>query len=258
MQWITIFQKEVIEDWRNYKWIWVPLVFMMLCVMDPLTTYYMPVILDSVGGLPEGTIIPAPDLQAGEAIMLSLAELSSLGVLVVVAISMAVIAGERKSGVAQLVLVKPVRYLTYITAKWAAKLLLVFTSFLLGMLISWYYVYLLFGDLAVTEFVGLFFFYFIWLIFVVSLTIFYNTVVTNSGLVLTLTVATIMLMSGFNQIFSHQLPWFPNSISQHISTFLSEGTVPESLWGGASVTLLLAVLLIVLSNLILQRKEIAE
>ncbi len=258
MQWVTIFKKELLEDWRNFKWIWVPLVFIIICIMDPLSTYYLPQILEAVGGMPEGTVIEGPELGPLEAIMLSLTEVSMLGVLVIVAISMAVIAGERKSGVAELVLVKPVSYFTYISAKWAAKLLLVFTSYLIGMLTSWYYVNLLFGDLSASQFTGLFLFYFIWLIFVVSLTIFYNTVVKIPGLVLTLTVVTIMAMSVINQIFSYRMPWFPNSISEHITGMLVEGTVPNDLWGAAGITLGLSIILMVASNFILKTKEMAD
>ncbi|WP_058306043.1 ABC transporter permease [Gracilibacillus massiliensis] len=258
MQWMTIFKKELLEDWRNYKWIWVPLVFIVICIMDPISTYYLPQILESVGGMPEGTVIEPPEVEPAQAIMMSLTELSMLGVLVIVAISMAVISGERKSGVAELILVKPVSYFTYISAKWAEKLLLVFTSYLIGMLASWYYVDLLFGQITVGQFFSLFFFYLIWLIFVISLTIFYNTIVKVPGLVLTLTVVTIMAMSAINQIFSYRMPWFPNSISGHITKMLMEGSVPSALWGAASITIIVSVGLLIASNYILKTKEMAD
>ncbi|SHN28437.1 ABC transporter permease [Gracilibacillus kekensis] len=258
MQWITIFKKEILEDWRNYKWIWVPLVFIVICIMDPISTYYLPQILESVGGMPEGTVLEPPEVVPSQAIMMSLTELSMLGVLVIVAISMSVIAGERKSGVAELILVKPVSYFTYISAKWAEKLLLVFTSYLIGMLASWYYVDLLFGQITAGQFFSLFFFYLIWLIFVISLTIFYNTIVKVPGLVLTLTVVTIMAMSAINQIFSYRMPWFPNSISGHITKMLMENSVPNALWGAVSITIILSVGLLIASNFILKTKEMAD
>ncbi|GAE95391.1 hypothetical protein JCM21714_4624 [Gracilibacillus boraciitolerans JCM 21714] len=96
MQWFTIFKKEILEDWRNFKWIWVPLVFIVICIMDPLSTYYLPQIIDAVGGMPEGAVFEVPAVQPEQAIMMSLAELSMFGVLVIVAISMAVIAGGRE------------------------------------------------------------------------------------------------------------------------------------------------------------------
>src|SRR5699024_3370140 len=258
MQWMTIFKKELVEDWRNFKWIWVPLVFILLCIMDPITTYYLPQIMESVGGMPEGTVFEIPEVAPKDAIMMSLTQLSMIGVLIVVAITMTVIAGERKSGVIELILVKPVHYMTYITAKWASKLLLIFTSYLLGMLASWYYVNLLFGELTVTSFINLFLFYFVWLIFVVSLTVFYNTVVKNPGLVLGLTIITIMIMSGLNQIFSYRVPWLPNNISAHISEMLVVDSVSNDLWITTVVTIGLSIMLLLFSHFILRTKEIAD
>ncbi|MDY0407538.1 hypothetical protein [Paracerasibacillus soli] len=56
MQWLILLQKEMVENWRNFKWIWVPLVFILLAIMDPISTYYLPQILEAVGGLPEGAV----------------------------------------------------------------------------------------------------------------------------------------------------------------------------------------------------------
>src|SRR5690625_2437539 len=146
MQWMTLFKKEMLENWRNFKWIWVPLVITLLAIMDPITTYYMPIILDSVGGLPEGAVFEIPEPHPNEVIMMSLNQLSSLGVLIIILMSMGTIAGEIKSGVAELVLVKPINYFNYITSKWAALLFMVWMALIIAMTTSWYYINLLFGE----------------------------------------------------------------------------------------------------------------
>ena len=38
----VLLRKEGLENWRNKKWIWVPLVFILLAIMDPITNYYLP------------------------------------------------------------------------------------------------------------------------------------------------------------------------------------------------------------------------
>ncbi len=48
-QWLVLFQKEQVELWRNYKWIWVPVVFLLLGSSTPLSTYFMPQILEDFG-----------------------------------------------------------------------------------------------------------------------------------------------------------------------------------------------------------------
>ena len=258
MQWMTIFKKELLGDWRSMKWIWVPLVFILLCIMDPLMTYFMPRILDSVGGMPEGAVIEFPEVPPTEAIMMSLTELSMFGSLLIAAITMSVIAGERKSGVAELILVKPVNYFSYITSKWAAKLFLIFISYSLGMLASWYYVDLLFGGLSAEQFFGLFIFYFIWLIFTVTVAIFYNTIFKRPGIVLAASVGTYIALSILAQVFANRSPWFPNNISSHIRSLMASGEVSSDLWIAAGVTVGISIILLIASNFSLRKAELAE
>ncbi|MCT2534402.1 ABC transporter permease [Aquibacillus koreensis] len=257
MQWRTIFAKEMSEDWRNFKWVWVPLVFILIAIMDPITTYFLPKILDSVGGMPDGAVFEMPEVSPVDAIMMSLTELSMFGVLVTVVISMGVISGERKSGVAELVLVKPVGYFTYISSKWAGKLLLVLTSYIIGMLVSWYYVNILFGEITFSDFMSLLFFYGLWLVLVITITIFYNTLFKVPGVVGAVSIGTIIVMSILNQIFSHKLTWFPNSLSSHIGEMLTTGEISGDLWGTSVVIIILVIVLLVSSLFTFRGKEMA-
>lgn len=258
MQWLTIFKKEMLEYWRNFKWIWVPIVFILLAIMDPLTTYYMPKIIESVGGLPEGAVFEIPEVPPNAALMMSISEYSVFGVLIVILISMGLIAGERKSGVAELVLVKPVGYFTYITSKWFSTLLLICTSFIIGMLISWYYVNLLFGDLSFGAFLKVILFYGLWLILVLTITLFYNTLFKTPGLVGFVTVATMIGMYIFNQIFSNKITWFPNNLSKHITEMLDTGTISSELWGTSLVIAAIIIVLLISSLFTFRNKEMAN
>ncbi len=172
MQWWTLFQKELTENARNVKWIWVPLVMILIAIMDPLSNYYLPQIIDAVGGMPEGGAIQLPDFQPGDVVMMSLGQFSSIGVLIIAFMTMGTISGERKSGVSELILVKPVSYLNYISSKWASVALLTLVSFTLGMGASWYYINLLYGDLGFGMLMQVLFFYGLWLLLVVSFSIF--------------------------------------------------------------------------------------
>ncbi|WP_407272953.1 ABC transporter permease [Radiobacillus sp. PE A8.2] len=258
MQWLTIFNKEMLEYWRNFKWIWVPLVFILIAIMDPITTYYLPVILDAVGGLPEGSEIPMPELSAVDALMMSFTELSMFGVLVIVLSSMGLIAGERKSGVAELVLVKPVHYFTYISSKWAATLVLVWGSLFIGMFVSWYYVNLLYGDLSFVALLQAVGFYGLWLTLVVTVTTFYNTLFRGPGLVAFVSLATIIAMSITNMILKHILTWFPNNLSGYIGDMLVNGEISGDLWGTAMITLVVIIVVLTASYFTFRGKEMAE
>lgn len=258
MQWTTLLQKEIMENWRNFKWIWVPLVMILIASMDPVSTYYLPQIIDAVGGMPEGAAIDIPEYLPSDIIMMSLGQFSSLGVLVIVLMSMGTIASERKSGVLELILVKPVSYKNYITAKWMALLLLVWIAFIIGMLGSWYYVNILFGDLSFVSLLKIIFFYGLWLSLVISFSIFYNTLVKSPGLVAFLTILTLMIMSILTKIFAHYLEWSPTNLSGHIQEMLVNGSIPTDLFGSAGITIIMIGLLLISSTFAFKAKELAN
>lgn len=257
MQWITIFQKETLENARNFKWIWVPLVFILLSIMDPLTTYYMPILLENFGNLPEGAEINIPTPPPPEVFWMSFSQLNLLGVLVILLMSMGLISAERKSGVSEMVLVKPVSYAAYVTAKFASTLLLTLVSAFVGLLASWYYVNLLFGDIPFSYFIGSFSFYGVWLMFIVSISIIMNTAFRTPGLVGFLSVAIIILSSGINSVLKTRMEWLPPQMNAYIKSYLSTGSIPGELWTTMLVTLGITIVLLILSIFILRKKELA-
>lgn len=255
MQWRTLFQKEVHENWQNKKWIWVPLVMILLTIMDPLSYYYLPQLIDMVGGAPEGTVLEIPDLQPAEVMMMSLSQLSLFGVMIITLISMGTISGEKKSGITEIILVKPISAVNYVTAKWVAYALLIGLSLVISLLTSWYYVDMLFGGLAFSIFIKVTFFYGLWFLFVLTLSFFYNTLLKSPGLVLACTITTLFIMSIFNLIFGHVLTWFPNNLSNHISEMIAFNDVSTALIGTSVILGGLIILLLIASVVIFNKRE---
>ncbi|MYL50982.1 ABC transporter permease subunit [Halobacillus litoralis] len=256
MQWMTIYKKECLESARNYKWVWVPLVFILFCIMDPLTTYYLPQILESTGGLPEGATFDMPTPPPANVFMMSISQMNTLGVLVIALITMGTIAGERKSGVAELILVKPVSYTNYVTAKWAAHISLVLLSIFVGLLASWYYVQLLFGDISFIYVLITTAFYGVYIIFVLSISLFMNTWTKVPGFVLFLTISILMILNIISSVFSHLLEWSPTKIPSYLPSLLRSGEVETDLWFASLFTIVTIVLLLFGAIQTLKRKEI--
>lgn len=257
-QLMTLFKKELLEITRSLKWVWVPLTFVLLAIMDPLTTYYMPQIMESVGGMPEGAVFDIPTPSPEDAIMMSLGQLSSLGVLIITLISMGVIAGERENGITELILVKPVSYLNYILAKWSALMVLTWVSLSAGLLFSWYYVNLLFGSFSFMILVKTVLFYGFWLTLVITLAIFYNTLFKKQGVVAFVTIATIMLFSLITQIFGKFMLWSPINLSHHIHDMLIFDNISSDLIITSLITIVLVGLLLLSSIHLLKTKEIGK
>lgn len=256
-QWLTLFQKEILEMWRNFKWIWVPITFILLGVKEPLTSYYMPQILDSLGNLPDGAIIEIPTPTAGAVLASGLSQYSTLGVLIIVLGTMGVIAGERKSGVAAMILVKPVSYWSYVTSKWAGSLLLVWFSLFIGYLSTWYYTGQLFDWIPFGGFMQSFVLYGVWLTVVLTITVFFSSALLAPGMAAFISLALTLVVSIVSGALSHLLEWSPSQLTSYASGLLTTGELPEHAISASILSILIVVVLLWLSVFLFKKKELA-
>ena len=132
-------RKEFHELMKTYKILIVPIVFIALMITQPITMKMLPEILANSTGLPKGTVINIPTPSAPEVLSTAISKFSSLGTFVLILVAMGTIAGEKASGVASMVFVKPVSRATYYA--------LTVGSMLIGIGITAYYTQLLFGQL---------------------------------------------------------------------------------------------------------------
>lgn len=99
-QFSVLLQKEFQESWRNFKLLWIPLVFVSLGIMDPITNYYMEDILNAVGYMPEEFQMVWPEFSAADIIMASTSQFQMIGLIVLVAVFASSISKERQNGTA--------------------------------------------------------------------------------------------------------------------------------------------------------------
>ncbi|MRG87519.1 ABC transporter permease [Salinibacillus xinjiangensis] len=255
MQWSVIFKKEMVEYVRNVKWIWVPIVFLIFGIMDLITTYYLPKIIESVGGMPEGAQVNIPTPAPEQAFFMSIGEYGTMGILIIALVSMGLIAGELKSGVYELVLSKPVKYSNYVTAKWAALSTLILTSLFIGLLAGWYYANILYGDVSFGTFIGTFLIYSIYILFFITISVFVNTWFKRPGMVLFVSLLFIILVNIITSIFGHYLTWSPGHLSSYLNGYIHTGNVTGDLWGTLATTLFLIVILLFSAVTVLKNKE---
>jgi ABC-2 type transport system permease protein len=256
-QWMTLIQKEILEMWRNFKWIWVPITFILLGVSEPLTSYYLPQLIKSVGGLPEGAIFEIPKPTAGAVLASGLSQYSTIGVLVVVLGTMGIIAGERKSGVAAMILVKPVSYLSYITSKWAGSLLLVWISLFIGYISTWYYTGQLFEWVPIGDFFQSFVLFGLWLTVILTVTVFLSAAFLSPGMAGFISLALALVVSILSGALSHLLEWSPSQLTSYASALLTLGELPDDTLPASLIALLLIVVLLWLSVFLFKKKELA-
>ena len=257
-QWLLLFQKEWLEMTRNFKVVWIPLVFILIGMMQPITSYYLPQIIEKAGNLPEGAVFEIPLPSSGVVLAQTLGQYSQVGVLILVLAFMGIVSSERNSGVAGMILVKPVSYTSYITAKWLSASLLAFLSFLIGMLSAWYYTELLIGDVVISALIKGILIYGLWLTFLLTLTVLLSSLLKSSGVVAFLTLLTAILLSASTSLLSKWMQWSPARLSTHANALFISGTPDTNFILSLFVTIALIIVFLLVSVQMFQRKELGE
>jgi ABC-2 type transport system permease protein len=257
-QWTVLYRKEMMEMARNYKLLWIPIVFILLGVMQPVSSYYMPEILDTFGGLPEGTILEMPVPTGAEVLMAVLSNYGMLGVLILVLSAMGVVSAERQSGAAGMIMIKPVPYSSYILSKWAGLLTITLLSLFIGYAASWYYTSLLIETVPFGQVFQSAAIYSVWLIFVVTLTLFFSTVMKGNASIAFVTIIVVFAISTATSFLGKYMKWNPAAMTEHTGQVLLSGKLDFSFFPALITTIAIIIIILISSIQIFKRKELLE
>ncbi|MEK3796776.1 ABC transporter permease [Peribacillus sp. FSL H8-0477] len=239
----TLVNKEYLGIIRSKKIIWLPIVFMLMTLTQPLTLYYMEDILKMGGGLPEGSILQMPVPNAGEVMASVLSQLNTLGVLVIVVAVMSTISDERKSGSLTFILIRPVSSLQIVGSKTLAEGSIVVGSFICGYLLSYYYTVILFTTIPLHQVIESMLIYSLYCLFIVVCVIFSSALLTSNGAIAIVNILFFSVLSIASSLFSDFLKWSPAELSSHaMSKLINEPT--NGLPGSIFVTIFLMILLL--------------
>lgn len=249
----AMIKKEFLEMLRNYKLIIVPLVFMFLGAMQPITYYYLPDIL-KMATLPEGAIMQFPPPNPYETMYSVYGQFSQLGLFILVLISMGTVTNEVKSGAAENILVKPISYKNYILSKWIAYFSLTVLSILLGTLIGWFYTSQLIGATSIQIILKATIIYILFMLFFVALSLFLSSILNSSIAVGGITIAIAI---GFAILAN--LPftlWYLPSYLLKINQNILFNQSLEYLWLSLGFIIGYIILMFYLSVKLFKRKQI--
>jgi ABC-2 type transport system permease protein len=199
-----------------------------------------------------------PKPTAGAVLASGLSQYSTIGVLVIVLGTMGIIAGERKNGVAAMILVKPVSYFSYVTSKWAGRLLLVWISLFIGYISTWYYTGQLFDWVPIGEFFQSFALYGLWLTVIVTVTVFFSATLLSPGMAGFISLAITLVVSILSGALSHLLEWSPSQLTSYAGALLTAGKLPDDTLPASFISLLLIAILVCCSVFIFKKKELAS
>jgi ABC-2 type transport system permease protein len=234
----ALYSREMLEAVRSYKLIWIPVVFIILGIMQPLVTYYMADILAASANVPAG-FMESYEMPGAAAVMAqALGQYGTIGILILALGTMNSLAGERSSGTAELLMAKPVSPVSIVAAKWAANFTVLVIALGLGAAGAAYYTVQLMGALswsAVAAASGL---YTLWLLCTVSLTLFFSAWLRGPAAAF-LALLAAAGMSLLYSLLPSKAAWIPSALPGMSAGVLAEG-------GIASGPIVSAVALIVI------------
>ncbi|WP_431028686.1 ABC transporter permease subunit [Lysinibacillus sp. LZ02] len=241
---VTLFSKECREAWRGFKFLWMPLLFILLGISDPLMNYFMEDILNAVGNLPEGFSITLPNYLPIDLLYASTGQFQSIGLIVLVVTFAGTISRERQNGTATLIYVRPISFATFFMSKWAVASLLGIMSAIAGYTGSMYYTAILYGPVEIGAFIKMVLTYCVWVLFVAAVTIalsaMFKTAIAITMAIVLLPVGLIMdsLIGSFWSV----TPW---KLATYGVQFISGGTSEHY-----TITLIFTCILMVIAMII--------
>lgn len=238
----------LVKEWRemarSFKLLWIPLVFIFFGILEPITNYYLPEIMKTVGNLPEGAAFTWPELR-GEDIFVSLAgQYQFIGILLIVFAFMGAIAGERKTGTATLLYVRPLSFTSYFLSKWLIINAVLVASVWLGFLASWYYIHVLYGAVEPKKALAFMATYSLWIIFATTIVLALSAWLSTGGTAF-VSIFLLVFYPFIDTTIGAYWKVSPWKVPSYASVWFESSSDRSQLWTSGGVTLLLMILFIV-------------
>lgn len=240
---MVLFQKEWRENTRNFKIVWIPLIFVFFGITEPVTNYYLPQILEAVGNIPEGAMFPLPEFTPAQILIQTMGQYQFIGMLVLVLGFMGTISRERKNGTGTLIYVRPISFLSYFLSKWKVVGIIALGSVWLGLLTSWYYTGLLFGKVDASDFFAFAGTYSVWILFVVSVVLAASSWLPTGGAA-GLSLGLVLIVQIVDSLLGAYWTISPWKLSFYATQWLTDSPDTSNFWWSMIVTLVAIIALI--------------
>ncbi|WP_203338865.1 ABC transporter permease [Planococcus beijingensis] len=243
-----LLQKEWRENVRNYKIFWIPCVFILLGITEPVVNYFMPQILEASGGLPEGAVFEFPTPSPDQILMAVMEQFQTIGIVVLILAYMGTIAGERKSGTATLLYVRPLSFLSYFLSKWTMAAAISLISLWLGFLAGYYYTLLFFEELEFSALLQMMGSYSIWILLILTLTLAASAIFPNGGLAAAAAFAVYLLVQLADGLLGANWATSPMKLPGYAAAWLTGNPRLSEFVGAIGLAVLAIIGLIVLGS----------
>lgn len=252
-----IMKKEFIQMIREYKIVWLPLVFIFLGISQPVVSYYLPTIIESLGGQQGITIDSDLAVQQGSEVLATTigSQFDQLGIIIIVVSMMGVVQLEKTNGMLAFILTRLNQSSTYISGKVISNYVFIALSVIIGYIASYLYVYFLFSSIPISTLISALFFYLLWVLFMVSFTTMISTIFNSQGVIALISIAVLLLIRVLVGVSPFLDFLNPASTSGYAVQILMTETVHYSMFWQALPTVMLSILALYIANFWISKKK---
>ncbi|MCM3738392.1 ABC transporter permease [Bacillus cytotoxicus] len=235
---IVLIKKEFVQMIRDFKVIWLPIVFIFLGATQPIVTHYLPSILEALGSGQGITIDPSMTTQKGGEVLASTlgSQFDQLGLMILAISMMGIIQTDKANDMLAFILTRPVSVTSYILGKIISNYLVAAFSVTSGYFASCLYVNYLFTAVPFSHMITGLVFYLVWVLFIVSFTTMISTIFHSQGIIALISIIFLIgcrIIVGLNPIMDQVNP---ASMSKHAMETLITGLVNSNAIGNVLLT----------------------
>jgi ABC-2 type transport system permease protein len=253
MNFIAVFRKEMLEQWRTNRFLIVAAVFAAFGLSSPLLAKFMPELLKAIPGVPAGILsaIPAPTVT--DAITQYAKNMSQFGILLSLLVPMGIVVQEKERGTAAFFLTRPISRETFLLAKFASMLVTFTVSLSIAAIGCWYYTDVLFEPLAWGPFLALNGLMLVTFLVYIALSLLGSTLARSQGTAVGLAFLVLVVIGGIGSLPSIG-DYFPGRLFGWGTVLLMGGT--DAAWPALWISLGIIAVALIIGCIVFRRQEV--
>lgn len=253
MNFMAVFRKEMLEQWRTYRFLIVLAVFAAFGLASPLLAKFTPEMLKAIPGLPAGILAGIPAPTVADAITQYVKNMSQFGILLALLVTMGVVVQEKERGTAAFFLTRPVSRETFLLAKFASLAVTFIASLFIAAIGCWYYTYVLFEPLAWGPFLALNGLMLVIFLVYMALSLLCSTLARSQGIAVGLAFLVLIII-GLGGSLPTIGDYFPGRLFSWGATLMLGGT--DTAWPAFGISLGIISAALVVACVVFHRQEI--
>lgn len=253
----VLLKKEWLEAKRSYKLLWFPVAFMFLGILQPLSSYYLPQILQMAGGFPEGMNIPLPEFTAEEVLASTLtSQFDQMGLIIIAIGMMGILVSDKLNGMLTFILTRNTSLGEYLMSKWIGQSAIIGVAIAAGMLMALFYTSYLYSPVPLARVAAALVIYYVWCLFMLTLILTMGALLSKSSAVAVLTIFVLIIMKAVTSFGLGFQILNPAHLTNHAAQIITSGIALPYLLPTMAVTCLLITSLLYISKSYLSRIEL--